>query len=222
MHYPSPESARSAYEVAQGSSFTTTPLARRHGQWVRVGSVGVSGFLREVIAKRGNARFKGSLEELASLTEAHLGQAEPGTGSIDGDVLLVPLPPKGFFTDIIAITDANRSRVEEVWESRVEGEAPVMKLVVRGAEVAPATVVKIVAYRADTLARDDNRSTQDEYEIVAILTQPREQVPMHPTTMERNSRHETGGTYREYSDEEWEEARAFWASHAYAEGAPTP
>ena len=220
QHYPSAEEARSAYEQASGSSFA--PLTLSHGQWVRAGEVGVSSFLREVVAKRGNNRYSGSLEELAELTKNRLGFAEAGTGSQDGDVLLVPLPTANFYTDIVKITADNEHLVEEVTEARVEGEAPVTKRIVKGAQPAPAAVVKIVVYRADTLARDDNRSTQDEWEIVAMLTQPQESVPMHPTTMERNSRHEKGGTYREYSEEQWEEARTFWAEHAYAEGAPTP
>lgn len=220
QHYPTAEEARSAYEKQQGSSFV--PLTYSHGQWVRKGAVGVSGFLRQVVAKKGNQRYGGTLEELAQLTQAHLSKGEPGTGSEDGDVLLVPVPPEGFFTDIVAITPENAHRVEEVTEARVEGEAPVTKRVVRGAKPAPAAVVKIVVYRADALAKDDDRSTQDEWEIVAMLTQPREDVPMHPTTMERNASHAKGGTYREYSEEQWAEARKFWSEHAYAEGAPTP
>ena len=38
--------------------------------------------------------------------------------------------------------------------------------------------------------------------------------------MERNSANAEGGTYREYTPEEWETSRAFWANHAYRLLAP--
>lgn len=217
QHYADKESARAAFEQAQPTSFPV-PLTLSHGQWVRKGEVGVSDFLKAVAEKRDeNNRYRGTYEDLARLTKAHLAQAEPGTGSQDGDVLLVPVPPEGFYTNIIEITDENRHLVEEIYEARRDGEAPVAKRIVKGASHAPAQVVKIVTYRADVLAKDDDRSTQDEWEIVAILAQPEENVPMHPTTMERNASNATGGTLRTYTDEQWAEARAYWDRHAFAD-----
>lgn len=218
LHYSSKEDARAAYEAQVGSAFE--PLTLSHGQWVRVGRVGVSDFLREVATKNGeNKRFAGSFEDLARLTEEHFSDSEPGTGSKDGDVLLVRLPPEGFYTNIVEITRENEHLLEEIEEARVEGETPVKKRILRGVDFAPARVVKVVAYRADVLAQDDDRSTQDEWELVAILAQPEEKVPMHPTTMERNASGAKGGTLRTYTDEQWAEAHSYWDRHAYAEEA---
>lgn len=214
QHFETLEAARATYE--KWASQDVPPLTKSHGQLVRKGRVGASAFLREVIERRGNDRFDGTLEEVCALARKHLDKAEPGVGSVDGDVVLVPVPPQGFRTDIVEITDENAHMLEEVTEARVEGEAPVTKRILRGVEPQPAKVVKLVLYRADTLARDSGRSTDDEWELVAMLAQPQEVVPMHPTTMERNARHDKGGTYREYSDEEWSEARDFWSRHAYA------
>lgn len=218
MHYTSTEEARTAYEDLQGSPFLENSLSLSQGQWVRKSQVGVSGFLRSVAAKAGeNNRFEGSVDELAELTRANLYNAEPGTGSKDGDVLLVRLPADGFYTNVVEVTDENRHLLTDLTEARVEGEAPVTKQILSGVPLAPARVVKIVVYRADVLAQDDDRTTQDEWEIVAILAQPEETVPMHPTTMERNASSSAGGTKRSYTDEQWAEARSYWANHAYAD-----
>src|SRR5690606_21452357 len=117
-HYETKDAARKAYEVLSKSSFA--PLVQARGQWVKKDAVEVGGFLREVIAKSGtNHRYSGSLEDLERLVEEHMTSSEPGTGSKDGDVLLVNVPTEGFFTDIVKITDENRAEVEEVFEARV-------------------------------------------------------------------------------------------------------
>jgi len=178
----------------------------------------VSAFLREVVAKSDeNRRFSGTLEDLEALTEKHLSDWEPGVGSVDGDVRLVRVPIEGFFTNIVPITEENCDRVVTRWESRVEGEAPVSKHVLVSDELIPASFVKIVVYRADVLSKDNDRSSDAEWEIVAILAQPAEFVPMNPTTMARNAMNQTGGTFREYTSQEWAEAVDFWQRHVYLE-----
>lgn len=217
QHFATQEEARIAFESMQESSLTTS-LEFSNGQWVRRGEVGVSNFLQQVVAKEGDQkRYRGTFEELAAAVKANLHLGTPGTGSENGDTMLVPLDPGGFYTNIVEITPDNEHLVEEIFEARVEGEAPVAKRIIRGSTYAPAKVVNIVVYRADTLAKDDDRSTWEEWEMVAILAQPEAQVPMHPATMERNASNAVGGTKRTYSDEQWAEARAYWAKHAFAD-----
>lgn len=197
---------------------TDSTLTLSHGQLVKAGEVAVGGFLREVIAKtEENRRYFGTLEELEALVKANLDNFEPGSGAVDGDVRLVRVPTEGFFTNIVPITEGNASTLKAKYEARVEGEAPVVKLVIVSDELIPASVVKIVVYRADVLAKDDDRTTDAEWEIVAILAQPEEVVPMHPTTMARNALNLKGGTLRGYTNEEWAEAEYFWQNHAYLE-----
>jgi hypothetical protein len=194
------------------------PLAYSHGQWVRKGRVEAGSFLREVTEKDGgNKRYSGTLEELAVLVERHFAAQEPGTGSVDGDTLLITVPTAGFFTNIVPITDENAHLLEVKWAARVEGELPVPKIIIRSTDRIPASVVKIVVYRADALARDAGRSTEAEWEMVAILADPAAQVPMDPGTMARNHFHEVGGTYREYTAEQWATAVSFWQKHATIE-----
>jgi len=189
-----------------------------HGEWVLKNRVAVSSFLREVVSKSDeNRRFSGTLEELESLTEKHLNDWEPGVGSVDGDVRLVRVPVDRFFTNIVPITEENADKIVTRWGSRVEGEAPVSKQVLVSDELIPASFVKIVVYRADVLAKDSDRSSDAEWEIVAILAQPAEFVPMNPATMARNALNQTGGTFREYTSQEWAEAVDFWQRHVYLE-----
>jgi len=195
-----------------------TELTLSHGEFVRVGAVAVSNFLQEVMAKSDeNRRYSGTLKDLTALVEANLDNFEAGTGSVEDDVRLVRVPTENFFTNIVPITDDNAASIRLKWEARVEGEAPVSKLVIEDETLIPASVVKIVIYRADTLARDSGRSSDAEWEIVAVLAQPAESVPMHPNTMARNALHQAGGTYREYDNKTWAEAIDFWQRHVYLE-----
>lgn len=186
-----------------------------HGVPIIPGKITCSNFIKEFAKKSGsNSYYDKSWEELEKLVKENFNNNEPGTGSIDGDVLLVNVPPHGFHTSIIEITNDNRHLVEEIFEPRVEGEKPVITRVIRGLDKPPAKFVKIVIYRADVLAKDSDRSSDAEWEIVAILAQDEEHVPMTPNTMLRNNNHEKGGTYREYTDAEWEEAYNYWDNHA--------
>lgn len=195
-------------------------LTLSHGELVLKGRVAASSFLKEAIEKAGgNRKFSGTIGELERITEAHLESWEPGTGAVDGDVRLVQVPTDGFLTDIVEITDANKDQLEVSYNPRREGEAPVPTIFVRGGEPVPASRVQIVVYRADVLARDSDRSSEAEWEIVAILADPQlpegmDMVPMNPHTMARNAAHATGGTLRSYTNEQWFRAVNFWASHA--------
>jgi len=195
------------------SEASPSGLVESHGVLVVPGKIVVSDFLREVIANADSKNYDGTFDELVELIKKNFERQEPGDGSVDGDVILVSLPTEGFYTNIVPIDESNAPFIETVYKPRVEGEAPVAKQILRSRERIPASFVKVVLYRADTLERDGGRSGDAEWEVVAILSQPSENVPMHPTTMLRNYRHEHGGTYREYSAEQWANAYEFWSRH---------
>lgn len=189
-----------------------------HGQWVNKGRVGASEFVKGFSTRIGaNSYYDGTWEDLCTLVENHFEDNEPGTGSVDGDVLLVNVPPQGFHTSIVKITPHNKHMVEEIEYVRAPGEKPVITNVIKDIPKPDAKFAKIVVYRADVLAQDNDRSTDCEWEIVSINAQNDEIVPMSPTTMLRNTNHEQGGTYREYTYQEWSEAYAYWNNHASIE-----
>jgi len=196
---------------------TEQELVLSNGVMVIKGAFLAGDFIKSFNTRHGSqSHFTGSWEELEALVRANQEDFEPGTGSVDNDVILVNVPTEGFSSSVIEINDANRHLVQEVETVRAEGEKPVVMKKIK-AEKIPASYVQIVCYRADVLARDDNRTTDAEWEIIAILAQSDKVTPMHPTTMLRNTNHDTGGTFREYTQEQWDEAYAYWDNHAYAD-----
>jgi hypothetical protein len=193
-----------------------TQLVLSNGQLVLKDKFLAGDFIKSFNTRHSTqSHFSGSWAELEALVEAHRNDFEAGTGAVDNDVILVNVPATGFKSSIVEINETNKHLVEEVEVVRAEGEKPVIQKTIV-AEKSPAKYVQIVCYRADVLAADDDRSTDAEWEIVAILAQLDKVTPMDPTTMLRNSNHEEGGTKRSYTDEEWAAAYAYWETHAYA------
>lgn len=189
----------------------------KHGVQVVPGEIAISDFLKKVSGPKGSNRFDGSWAELIELAKWNFSDNEPGTGSVDGDVILVNVPPEGFRTNIVSVADADKyGDVEDIHIARVEGEAEVhQKIIEYNGKLPDAGSVQLVLYRADTLDRDAGRSSLAEWEIVSVNTAPYDEpVPMDPVTMKRNAQHDEGGTYREYTDTEWAESYAFWNVHA--------
>lgn len=159
-------------------------------------------------------------EELHNLAATHWDDYTPGTGSVGDDVRLINVPAKGFYHSIAAIDDTNRDKVYELTEPRRDGEAPVTHLVIDAPKL-PADHAQLIAYRWDVLDQDGSRTSEAEWEIIAILAWEGEVAPpMDIREMERNAANAEGGTYREYTPEEWGASRAFWANHAYRLLAP--
>lgn len=194
---------------------TKPELVMSHGQLVVKNKVQAGNFIKQfAIPGTGNPYFDGTFEELENVVKAHMHDFEPGTGSVDNDVILVNIPADKVKTTVAKITPENKHRVVEETHVRQKGEKPVTRKVIVGTP-APAQYAQVVLYRADTLARDAGRSTDAEWEMVAMLGKIDNIEPMHPTTMLRNTHEEDGGTYREYSDEEWTAAYEYWDNHAY-------
>jgi hypothetical protein len=196
-----------------------TTLTLSHGEMVLKDTFLAGDFVKSFNIRHGSqSHFDGSWEELEALVTAHAHDFEPGTGSVDNDVILVNVPKDRFKTSVVKIDESNAHLVTEDEVVRREGEKPVvMKMI--AVDKTPAAFVQIVCYRADVLAKDAGRTTDAEWEIIAILANADKVTPMHPTTMLRNANHDEGGTLRSYTDQEWTDAYAYWETHAYATGA---
>ena len=191
-------------------------LVEKNGEMVIEGLVKSSDFIKQVATKDGiNRKWNGSWGKLEKLVMDNLHKSTPGTGSVGGDVLLISVPANGFFTNIVKVTPGNAHLVETVFESRREKESEVPIRVIFAQQYEPAAFVNIVIYRADVLAKDNDRSSEAEWEIVSINAQPYKEVPMHPETMKRNASNATGGTYRKYTKKQWEDSEKFWSEHVY-------
>lgn len=208
---------RAAKDVNSINRKTDQNLVLSNGVMVLKGEFQAGDFVQNFNTRYGhNSYYVGSWDELCVLVKANKDDFSPGTGSVDNDVILVNVPPAGFFTSITKVDDTNKHLAREEEYVRQEGEAPVVTRRITGIK-PPAKVVQIVCYRADVLAKDNNRTTDAEWEIVAVLAQDQKNVPMHPATMLRNSNHEKGGTYREYTEQQWADAYTYWSNHAYIE-----
>lgn len=116
--------------------------------------------------------------------------AEPGYRS---GVLLYPVPLFGDF----------RSRVTKImsetefvtfYKSRVPGEDPRKKTMVLVDELPLAKYLTAVLYHSKVLDEDGDRSTDCDWEIVALLCQVDEEEPIPPSTLMANHFKADGGT----------------------------
>jgi hypothetical protein len=165
------------------------------------------------LAKRQTAEsrfshFEGSMDDLAKLVEASLNNAKPGYK--DG-VWLVPVPPTGFFSGVVELTEATPLKAE--FSARRKGEDLYINVVAVGGEKLPAKVVEVVIYRHDVLG--DDASTDSEWEVVSINARPTEESePMTPVAMARNFLELPGGTKAEYTAQQFAEAIIYWSKRA--------
>ena len=181
--------------------------------------IAVNSFVKRQTPESRFSHFDGTWEELVSLTKSYFKHQIPGYR--DG-VILVSVPPKGFYSSVLEMNDSMDASV--IFESRMEGEDPVISIVADGVEKTPAKRVEIVLYRHDVLAEDGDANTDAEWEIVSINVSPTDQeIPMSPTTRARNILHLNGGTdakIEELSKDElvnlvktMAEEVVFWSTH---------
>ncbi|MEM1024859.1 MAG: DUF3228 family protein [Myxococcota bacterium] len=162
-------------------------------------------------------RWLGSPEALLDLVAAHWTERQPGKGRADrSQVVVVPVPAEGFVGSTVAIDERTPLRAE--WHQRAEGEECVLR-VRAGGEAEPARFAQIVLYSAETLLENGGRrSTEADWEVVALLAGGRPDEPMDPVTMARNFLERPGGTFAPYTAEAFAEAIWYWARHAVRDG----
>ena len=107
-------------------------------------------------------------------------------------------------------------------EARQEGEAPyIQKFIHRdnaiqlGFEHKKANKVQVVCYSAEALLENNGtRSTDCEWEVVCLLCSSSEIEPMTPLTMARNYLEKEGGTFTEYSAQQFAESIWYWSTQS--------
>jgi len=172
--------------------------------------VGINEFVRRQTPDSKFSHCASSFEVLAALVAGSLSEGK--TGYKDG-VLLVSVPPEGFFSGVVEVTEG--TPLKATFESRRKGEAPFVQVVAVGGEKLPAKAVEIVLYRHDVLAADNEASTEAEWEIISINARPTDEPePMTPMAMARNMLGLTGGTKAEYTAEEFARAIVYWSARA--------
>lgn len=145
-------------------------------------------------------------------------RAGAGESGLDRKVL-VPVPAEGFFCPPRANLVVGMPVKAHV-VTRQEGEDPYVETYVTPEDAekfgavleTPATYVDVVCYSAAALEENEgDRSSDTEFEIVAILARNEEIEPMSPLVMARNFLEKPGGTKSEYSAQEFAEAIYYWS-----------
>lgn len=138
---------------------------------------------------------------------------QPGLGETGLDrKVVVPIDPTGFFTSVVALRDDLPLQAQVT--RRQEGEDLYVEIFVEtsdaeklGITPEPAKFCSIVCYSVEALLENKGtRTTDDEWEIVAVLASNVETEPMPPLTMARNFLEKTGGTKSVYTALEFAEA----------------
>jgi len=182
-----------------------------------------------------NSRFSHTTlteDQVLDLVTENFGLAKPGYRS---GVVLVPVPPEGFFSGIVELKPGMRLRA--TFEPRKEGEEPRLHVGVEPPVVnnpdgsikldyeavkQPAKAVDIVLYSSATLAEDgDNELPPGDNTWEIISMNPRlceEEEPIPPGTLMANHFHEDGGTATGMTDAEFvaalRKSRAYWKGKA--------
>jgi len=168
-------------------------------------------FVTRQTAESRFAHFDGSWQELEALVLEHFDEGQRGYR--DG-VLLVPVPPEGFFASTVEVTED--TELVARFEARQEGEEPVLSVAAKGRPKQAAKAVDIVLYRHDVLAEDNDRSSEAEWEIISVNARVTDKPePMDPVTMARNFLHLAGGTKGKFTAEEFAESIIYWATHCH-------
>lgn len=182
-----------------------------------MGTVHMSKFVARQVKESRFSHWEFPDLTLLDLVVRNFAQRKPGYR--DG-VVLVPVPPEGFFTSIVTLKEGDRLRGG--YESRFPGEDP-RKFVYLESDVEgrrgkqPAVAVDIVLYRKDVLDEDgdwDNQpvslssdAIEGEWAVISVNARPCvEDLPIEPEVLIFNHFHLSGGTRTMMTDAEFVEA----------------
>lgn len=138
-------------------------------------------------------------------------------------VCLVPVPPEGFFTNVVTLQAGDK--LKGGYEPRIEGEEPRKFVTIdRGPgnlaeSKPPAAAVDIILYHKDVLA-EDGEQAEFEWNIISINANPTtDDVPIDPETLIANHLHLSGGTRTGMTDEVFVEqlskSVAYWKNKTH-------
>lgn len=157
-----------------------------------------SNFVKRQTAKSSFSYFQGSWEELEDLVAQNFALCRDGYRE---GVKLIPVPEKGFFTGLVAVTP--ETELVAKYGPRQPGEDSIITVYAKGPK-APAKHVDIVVYSRAALAENQENSTDADWEIISINARITEiPTPMDPVTMMRNHLNLPGGTKGTFSADDF-------------------
>jgi hypothetical protein len=171
----------------------------------------------EFSKKKDSWKFIGNESDLIHLVEDNWSRRKSGVGRKDlTQVIVVPIKEIIYFLcDWLPIECAKRITGKVIRRQDHEDSFVSLKGNSRHSnEVLSVLHVNIILYSAATLLENDGtRSSNADWEIVAILTGPWKDEPMMPLTMARNFLQKPGGTYAPYTAEQFAQSIYFWSQY---------
>lgn len=176
-------------------------------------------FRRHFINTKGRSYTVFSPEDLIELVEANFHLAIPGDGEKDlTRKVVVPIPEelhKYFHCPTIKLKKG--MKLKSKVSQRQKDEDLYVSTFTRSTffdNYKPESPkdVKIVCYSSEALLENNGeRSTDANWEIVAIICSAEKDEPMYSLTMARNFLQKPGGTYSEYTAKEFAESIYYWS-----------
>jgi hypothetical protein len=195
---------------------------------VKPGTIGWSNFaLARHKPGTGYSYFDGRGDELIEFIKSYWKRRKPGIGRKDTKkVCVVPIPLPAKFVGTTATINPKHTYKASYYK-RQEQEDPFIKITADSDESGimlkpvkpdPVKYASVVLYSAAALLENDGeRSTDCDWEIVAIIASDVKNEPMHPLAMARNMLKKPGGTYVKYTAKQFAEAVYYWSTKAKVE-----
>ncbi len=176
-------------------------------------TIAVSDFLRGREAGE-ERRFLGTEAELLELIAAAWPKRTPGHGFTDLDAcVVVPLPAERLVSDTVRIDDGLLLHAEV--HRRQPFEDPFVRVFTDGGTPEPVGYAAAVLYSAERLEQNGGeRSSGAAWEVVKLIADASDDVPMDPLTMARNFLGKPGGSPMEVTAREFAEAIYHWSMRA--------
>jgi hypothetical protein len=170
---------------------------------VVVPNIHVNSFVRRQTSESEFSYFVGSWEDLRSLVLDGFELAKPGYR--DG-VILVPVPPRGFFSGVATLQEGDA--LVGSYRSRRCGEEPRQHVGAKDWRKPSAKGVDVVLYASSVLSENGDNElppVRGNWEIISINANPVDsgEMPISPEVLMHNHFGSDGGTATGLSDAEF-------------------
>jgi hypothetical protein len=181
-----------------------------------------SEFVKRQTKDSGFSYYSGSWEDLEKVVHECFRNKNNVRPGYKPGVVLVDLSFTGFehlgkfYSAMVDITEETKLNIS--YAPRLRGEDPFIRISAK-ADKQETKFVTFVLYHKDVLAEDDDRSTDSEWELIAIKARmTKKEEPMDPYTMARNFLHLKGGTKGDFTAQQFAESIVYWNSHCMTTG----
>ena len=169
-------------------------------------SIAINEFAKRQVKTSKYAHFEGSWDELVQLIKDHFASKKESPNR--KGVIYITVPPVRFFSSIVEVNAG--TQLKATFAARREGEAPYIQVEAVGTK-APAKIITIVLYSHDLLAKDNEQSTDADWEVVSINSGSSDE-PTPPMAMARNQLGLLGGTQASYSAQDFADSLIYWST----------